>query len=236
MILDQDLFHHLRSMALFGVSLHEVEVEVRIQMSWVGLTGSKLHGSTGHDFAPAPSSVRFSRVRSHGRRDLLLLLENTLPPGAPQVDHLQQLRWIYAGPAGVFSPKQVSAFWVALCAGYTEVTGKSMPHPVRAEERQPAGLFGPPQTLTINLGRLIAFSKLTQEIFDLAIDEQPTGELMFQRTRLQSLYEKFPCERAEFDAVCLSRETDPVARAMLGIDAYYSYCGRDQLLREQPNQ
>jgi len=222
MILDPSLFDHLRSMALFGVDLNEVEVDVTTQMAWAGEVDLILSGGSGHEFVPAPKSMRFSRVRPGGGRDMLLLLEHKLSPGAPAIDHLQKLHWVYAGPSGVFSPKQVAAFWAGLCTGYEGVTGSRPPYSERFCERGPAEISSRSASMTINLGRLIAYLKISREIFDLDMDGEPSGDLMFQRTRLQALYEKHPCGRAEFDAVCAARTIDPVGRVCNGLDGYYT--------------
>lgn len=223
MILDSELFDHLRSMALFGIDVNDVEVEVTTQMAWSSEKTMTLSGEQGHEFVPAPKSMRFRKVRADGGRDLLLLLEHKLEPGTPAIDHLQKLHWVYAGPSGVFSPKQVAAFWAGLCTGYEGVTGSRPPYSERFSERDPAEISSRSASMTINLGRLIAYLKISREIFELDMEGEPSGDLMFQRTRLQALYEKHSCDRAEFDAVCAARLVDPISRACFGLDSYFAY-------------
>lgn len=223
MIFYPDDAHHLRSMAMHGVDLNEVELQVTTQLAWTGQVRLSLSDQDGHEFAHAPKSMRFTRVRPDGIRQLLLVLEIRQPAGAPLDDQFKSINWVFAGPAGVFSPRQVKALWAAMHDGYQAVVDQQFPYSPRFLERESPEISGTSSHLLINLGRLMTYQRLSREIFDRLLEDLPADDLMFQRTRVQALYEKYPCDQAEFAAVCALRPSDPLSRAYYGIDAYYEY-------------
>lgn len=230
MIFYSDDAQHLKSMAMHGVDLNEVELEVTTQLAWMKPIKFTLSGGDGHEFEHAPKSMRFTRVRTDGARDLLLVLEIRQPPGAPFEDQLKSINWIFAGTAGVFSPKQVRALWAAMQDGYQAVVDQRFPYAERYADRDAPEVAAVSSRLSINLGRLIAYQQLSSEILGWDLEERPLDDLLFQRTRVQALYEKYPCDQAEFAAVCAFRQEDPLSRAYFGIDAYYEFYARSRSL------